>query len=115
MGGVILRHQRVQKGTHRQSMLLFQTMDQGAATAGKLPPPKDETLVSSRRGEPTPRNGGDGDGSVSGDATFNPLVQIDLKLWQVAPPVLGLMGLGIYAGYRKQVQSTYMNSGVHHN
>lgn len=90
-------------------------MNQGAASGGNHPPSRDETLMSSRRGEPIPLNGGEGDDSISGDATFNPLVQIDFTLWQVAPPVLGLMSLGVYAGYRKQVQSTYMYAGIHRN
>lgn len=41
----------------------------------------------------------------SSGAEFNPLLPVDFGLWKLAPPVLGLLGLGVYAGYRKQMHS----------
>lgn len=46
----------------------------------------------------------------SSGAEFNPLLPVDFGLWKLAPPVLGLLGLGVYAGYRKQVRSDGCNT-----
>ena len=32
-----------------------------------------------------------------------PLVPVDFGYWKLAPAGLGLLGLGVYAGFRKQV------------
>lgn len=31
---------------------------------------------------------------------------VDFGLWKLAPPVLGLFAIGVYAGYKKQVQKS---------
>lgn len=33
-----------------------------------------------------------------------PLIPVDFGYWKLAPPALGLLGLGVYAGFRKQVR-----------
>lgn len=65
-------------------------------------PPSRDGSLSSRRSS-TAANSCDKDGSSG--AEFNPLLPQDFRLWKLAPPVLGLLGLGVYLGYRKQVRT----------
>lgn len=37
------------------------------------------------------------------------MIPADFAYWKLAPPGLGLLGLGVYAGFRKQV--LYSNVG----
>lgn len=45
-----------------------------------------------------------GDAGRKGDPRLPPpLVPVDFGYWKLAPAGLGLLGLGVYAGFRKQV------------
>ena len=47
-----------------------------------------------------------GDGGRKGDPRLPaPMVPVDFGYWKLAPGGLGLLGLGVYAGFRKQVST----------
>lgn len=42
----------------------------------------------------------------------SPLLPIDFASWKLAAPAAGLLGLGVYAGFRKQVDIRFWQYGV---
>lgn len=49
------------------------------------------------------RFSGDG-GRIADSRLPPPLIPVDFGYWKLAPGGLGLLGLGVYAGFRKQVK-----------
>lgn len=46
-------------------------------------------------------------GVVAGGGSPSPLLlPKDVGYWKLAPPALGLLGIGVYAGFRKQVRTS---------
>ncbi|CAB1108473.1 unnamed protein product [Ectocarpus sp. CCAP 1310/34] len=62
-------------------------------------------MAEAKRPEELHRRFSGGGGRIADSRLPPPLIPVDFGYWKLAPAGLGLLGLGVYAGFRKQIKA----------